>query len=197
MGLLLSPAHAGLIRRNWWRSWAIFSCGLAALLLIISPARPLWPAGWFCQHYGAWLRSSRLGSRALDAYLVKGQRADVFAPVVALLPADATIIGFFADDYPEPSLWKPFGSRRVLHVKLTDSPEAIRQRGIKYLFLVADKLVEPWPQWLERMDARELQTVTLKMWAQERPFVWHLVALNPHGAGRDSSSREPKGKDGL
>ena len=140
MGLLLSPTQAALVRRSWWRSWAFFSCGLAGLLLVISPARPLWPAGWFFQHYGSRLQSSRLALRALDAYAAKSQRAEVFAPVIALLPADASVLGYSADDFPETSLWKPFGSRRILHVKLSDSAEEMRRRGIKYVLLTTEIL---------------------------------------------------------
>jgi hypothetical protein len=194
LGLLLSPFQAAVIRRRWWRFWALFSCGLAGLLLVISPARPLWPAGWFFQHYGSRLQSSRLGSLAMDAYGAKSNRAEVFAPVIALLPADASVLGFFADDFPETSLWKPFGSRRILHVKTSDSPEEIRQRGIKYVLVVADKLNESWGQWLQRMDARELQTVTLKMWGSLPPFAWHLVEFNPHGPGQNNASPQPKHK---
>ena len=183
-----------MIRRSWWRSWAFFSCGLAGLLLVTSPARPLWPAAWFFQHYGSRLQSSRLASLAANAYAAKGSRGEVFAPVIASLPADASVLGFFADDYPETSLWKPFGSRRILHIKLTDSADEVRQRGLKYLLLVADKLEEPWPAWLQRMDAQELQTVTLKMWGSLPPFVWHLVALNPRKTGQASPQPEPKAK---
>jgi hypothetical protein len=202
MGLLRSPVQAELIRRNWWRSWALLSCGLAGLLLVISPARPLWPAAWFFQHYGPRLQSSRLASVAMDAYSTKGKRAEVFAPVIALLPADAKIIGFSAADFPETSLWKPFGSRRVLHMKASDSPEKMRQRGIKYALVVADivvadKLKESWGQWLQRMDARELQTVTLKMWGWCPPFVWHLVEFKPHGTSQNNPSPEPKHENEL
>jgi len=116
-GLLLSPIHARLVRKHWLRSWALFSYGLAGLLLVISPARPLWPVEWFARHYGAWADSSRLVSRALEAYAAKRTRAEVFAPVIALLPADAAVLGYRADDFPETSLWKPFGSRRILHIK--------------------------------------------------------------------------------
>jgi hypothetical protein len=194
MGLLLSPAQGEVVGRKWWRSWAIFSCALAGLVLVISPARPLWPAGWFIQHYGSRLQASKLGSRAMDAYTAKSKRAQVFEPVIALLPADASVLGFSADDFPETSLWKPFGSRRILHVKLTDSAEDVRRRGLKYLLVVTDKLKESWPEWLERMDARELQTVTLKMWGSLPPFVWHLVALNPRDTGQANPKPEPSGK---
>ncbi len=194
MGLLLSPAQAGLVRRNWWRSWAFFSCGLVGLLLVISPARPLWPAGWFLKQYGSRLQSSRLGSRMLNAYAAKGSRANVFGPIVALLPADASVLGFFAYDYPEPSLWKPLGARRILHVKLSDSPDEIRQRGIKYLLVTTDRLHEPWPEWLKRMDARKLKTVKLRMYGSQPPFVWHLVELKPHSPNQHPPNLEPTHK---
>lgn len=86
------------------------------------------------RQYGSRLQSSRLGSRLLNSYTIKGSRANVFAPIIAALPADASVLGFYADNYPESSLWKPFGARRILHVKRSDSPDAIRQRGIKYCF---------------------------------------------------------------
>jgi hypothetical protein len=44
------------------------------------------------------------------------------------------------------------------------------------------------------MDARELQTVTLKMWGSKPPFVWHLVALNPRDTGQENPKPEPSGK---
>jgi hypothetical protein len=192
--LLRSPRQAAVVRRRWWRAWGLFACGLAGLVLLISPSRPLWPAGWFFQHYASRLQSSPLAVRAKDAYNAKSRRANVFAPLIASLPADAAVIGYSADDFPETSLWKPFGSRRVFHVKLTDSAEAVRQRGLKYLLVVADKLQETWPEWLQRMDARELQAVTLPMWGSKPPFTWHLVALNPRTAGQDNPQPEPKAK---
>ncbi|HVM51461.1 MAG TPA: hypothetical protein VMU04_25745 [Candidatus Acidoferrum sp.] len=179
MGLLLGPAQGALVRRGWWRGWALFSCVMAAGLLLISPARPLWPAGWFIEHYGARLQASRLGSMAMNAYQAKAQRADVFAAVIGRLPADARVLGFYAYDFPETALWKPFGSRRILHVSVNDSAEEIRRQGLKYLLLVTNRVKEPWPEWLHRMDARDLDGVSLKMWGSLPPFEWHLVALDP------------------
>lgn len=197
MGLLISRTQLELVRQAWWRQWAFLSFGLAGLLLVVSPARPLWPAGWFFHHYGSRLQTSRLASRAMDAYATKNSRMEVFAPMIASLPADASVLGFYARDFPETSLWKPFGSRRILHVKTTDSPEEIRQRGIKYALVVADKLEESWEQWLQRMDARELRTETLKMWGSLPPFTWHLVEFNPHGSGQKKPSPEPIRKSEL
>jgi hypothetical protein len=190
MGLLLSPVQSGIVRRRWWRSWALFSCALAALLLVISPARPLWPAGWVLEHYGSRLSSSPLGARTVAAYKAKSMRADVFAPLIASLPANVTVLGFSARDFPEPSLWRPFGSRRILHVRLSDSAEEMRKRGIRYALVAMHPAKETWPQWAQRTGARELRSATLKMWGSLPPVVWHLVDLNP----QEANQSEPKPK---
>lgn len=192
MGLLLSPAQAVLVRARWWRSCAFIVFGLAGLLLFISPSRPLWPAGWFVEHYGPRLKSSKLGSVAINAYETKSRRSDVFAPFIASLPADATVVGFEADDFPETSLWKPFGSRRILHVKATDSGEEMRRRGLKYVLVTSDRLKEPWPDWLQRTNARELHTETLKIWGGLPPLTWHLVELNSQDTNPNPSNPQPK-----
>jgi hypothetical protein len=192
MGLLLNSAQEGIVRRKWWRSWALFSWGLAGLVVVISPARPLWPAGWFVRNYGPSLKSSRLAMVAMDAYEAKSKRAEVFAPVIAALPGGTTVLGYSADDFPETSLWKPFGSRRILHMQVSDSAIEVRRRGIKYALVTMSHSTEPWPAWLERMDAREVQTLTLKMWGSLPPFVWHLVELNPPGR-QNEPSPEPSG----
>jgi len=87
---------------------------------------------------GPRLKSSRLAVSAMDAYEAKSKRSEVFAPVIAALPGDASVLGYSADDFPETSLWKPFGSRRILHVKMSDSAEAMRQRGIRYVLVTID-----------------------------------------------------------
>ena len=166
--------------------------GLSGLLLVLSPARPLWPAGWFFQHYASRLQSSRLGSRAMNAYTTKGNRAEVFAPALALLPADASVLGFSAREFAETSLWKPLGSRRILHVKAADSAEDVRRWGIKYVLVTSEVLNEPWPDWLKRMDARTLATVPLRMWGGGQPVTWHLVELNPHDAGRGTTEPQTR-----
>ena len=179
VGLLLSPAHEEVVGRKWWRSWAVFTCALAAIVLVLSPARPLWPSGWFFRHYGPRLASSQLARRAMETYEAKGSRAEVFAPMLAALPDRMTVLGFSAADFPETSLWKPFGTRRILHLKLGDSAETTRQRGIRFALVSLPPSGETWPEWRQRMNARELKTMDLKMWGSLPPFEWHLVELQP------------------
>ncbi len=55
-----------------------------------------------------------LSSRIITVYRTYQARADVLAPVRALLPAAVREIGFIGTgDDPEASLWQPFGQRTV------------------------------------------------------------------------------------
>ncbi len=177
-GLLLGPGHEGLIRRRWWRAGASVVFGLTALLLVLSPARPLWPANWFVNRYQTSLERSALGARAITVYDVYADRADAFAPVLQRLPGDARVLGLCAFHDPETSLWRPFGSRRIFHVCVRDSAERTRARGIRYVLVRVTALHEPWDQWRRRMGATVLQTMTLRLRAGQEPSRWELVELN-------------------
>ena len=81
--------------------------------------------------------------RALNVYSVYGVRSDPLAKVRALLPKGLTVVGFMGTcDDIDISLWRPFGSRRVKHILLSDSPEQIRQRHIQYAVVGEVNLLE-------------------------------------------------------
>jgi len=152
---------------------------LAGVLLVLSQARPLWPAQWTLAQFRDPLQGSHLGSRILTVYGVYGQRADAFRMARNHFPPDASPLGIVTFDDPETSLWRPFGARRILHVLNSESAESVRQRGIRYVFVSVEKLREPWERWLQRMNARELQTYGLTLRAGREPFEWRLVELMP------------------
>ena len=101
-----------------------------------------------------------------------------------VLPPDASILGFMTYDEPETSLWRPFGSRRVLHVRIGESPESVRARGIKYVLVNEEKTREPLEQWLKRMNGRVLEAQDLKLRAGRPSGGWYLVELQPLDATR-------------
>src|SRR6185436_18163792 len=105
-----------------------------------------------------------------------------FGPIRKSLPADASPLGLITFDDPETSLWRPFGLRRILHVKSIDTGGEVRARGIKYVLVNEQKTGEPFEQWLQRMNGRLLETRELRLRAGKPPFVWHLVELNPFEA---------------
>ncbi|MDB6020344.1 MAG: hypothetical protein JWQ04_201 [Pedosphaera sp.] len=182
--LFLLRQSGDWIRRNtWWRYAGLLVFLIAGLTVIISPARPLWPAGYVLSkldHGG-----SALIKRAETVYAVYGQRGNGFAPVTDQLPADATVLGLITFDDPETSLWLPFGQRRIVHVKSTDRREDLDRRGIKYVLVSSEFL--SWqpgqtPQsWAEKNHAEIIRVVPLTLRASRGPVDWAVARLRPDG----------------
>ena len=132
--LLVGAAQAVIVRRRWWRALAGFVLLLAVPVVVLVPGRPLWPAQTILSRLAAWKPNQRLLQRALTVYSVYGTRSDPLANVRALLPHGLKVVGFMgtADDL-DISLWRPFGSRRIEHILLSESSDQIRQRHTSLL----------------------------------------------------------------
>jgi hypothetical protein len=178
--LLARPGHAWLVSRRWWRWWALPVFIMAAGLLVISPARPLFPVQRL-------LDSSSLSARARTVYSVYQSRHDVFAPVFAVLPADLKVLGLVAYDDPEASLWRPFGSRRIEHVCPGDTAVDLKARGVDYVLLQEETFVAlfdcPLAVWQQRMNAEVVGKVTLSLRASAGPLEWTILRLPPAEPG--------------
>jgi hypothetical protein len=152
---------------------------VSAVLLILSPPRPLWPAMAVLHSLDAEQAQSYLLNHAWNVYAAYSARADGFAPIIAALPPEANPLGYMAVDEPEAGLWRPFGSRRILHFTRQDSPVDLRARGIKFALVSEDFLTQhcrmKTADWLLRMDAEPLQHFELKLLARQDPHGWLLV----------------------
>ncbi len=181
MGLLRGEGQAALTAKKWWRGCAAAGFAIALGLVIISPARPLWPAGWAMNHFGAQLQSSGIGARIFRVYSVYGARAEAFAPIRDSLPPDEKVVGMVTFDDPETSLWRPFGSRRMRHVLPGDSAADLQSEGIQYVLVGKEKFAqlfnEPFDSWLARMNGRVLSSFALNLRAGEPPAEWVVVQL--------------------
>ncbi len=175
---LLSSSQVALVRNRWWQraAWLVFP--LALLPLILSPARPLWPANTVIAKCDS---SSRLMARAKTVYSVYAQRANGFAPALALLPPGTPVLGVVVSDDPEASLWRPFGARRIEHVMRGDTPAALRARGVLYILACPERvqvvLQQPFEQWLAEMNGEIVAKVTLSLRAGAGPSEWCLIRL--------------------
>jgi hypothetical protein len=184
--LLIAPLLKGvaafqLTRSVRWYRAALASFALAALVLILTPPRPLWPVMTVLRTFGAESSSNPLLKRAWTVYSIYRVRGDAFESVEAVLPADANPLGMITSDDPEASLWYPFGSRRILHITHADTPEQTRQRGIKYALVSSQILSQNFQmsldEWLSRNDAKAVQHWNLKLRAGKEPTDWYLVRL--------------------
>ena len=177
--LLAAGGHGQLVKKCWWRTSAFAVFLFAAGLLVISPARPLFPVQTIFAKIQ--MPDSRLVARIKEVYLVYAQRNDGFAPARELLPPGLKVLGMITFDDPETSLWRPFGSRRIEHVCPADTAADLKARGIEYVLLREQAL--EWfdctlDDWLKRMNAQVVQKFPLNLRASSGPLDWYLVKLN-------------------
>jgi hypothetical protein len=179
--LLVFPAHEQLVKKFAWRAAAFPVFAMAAGLLVICPARPLFPAETILRAIQAHHPDSRLLARAEEVYSVYRDRNNAFAPVINLLPPDLKVLGFVTYDDPETSLWKPFGSRQIVHICPDDSSEYLKGRGIEYILAKNElfgKQFPAFPDWLKQVNARVVQKIHLNLRADGDAADWWLVKLN-------------------
>ena len=101
--LLAGPGQSWLVRRRWWRSAAFMVFLVAGGLLVISPARPLFPVEPLLEKF------PDAPARMREVYSVYALRNDGFAPARAALPPGLKVLGMVTYDDPETSL----GTRSV------------------------------------------------------------------------------------
>jgi hypothetical protein len=177
--LLACGGHEPLIKRSWWSAAASAVFLLAAGLLIISPARPLFPIQTILRKIQA--PDSHLLARVKEVYSVYGNRNDGFAPARDILPPDLKVLGIVTFDDPETSLWRPFGTRSIEHVRPGDTAADLKARGITYI-LLREQIMGwfncPLDVWLKQMNAQVVKKIPLDLRASSGPLVWDLVKLN-------------------
>jgi hypothetical protein len=143
-GVLVAVSLDGRVMRRF----AFKGVGLLAMLsafplVILNPARPLFPVQALSTFLAASHVSPEVIARYNQVYEVYAARTDVFAGLTASIPPSERTIGFLqAGNDPEASLWRPLGSRKVIEVTSDDSAQAIRAQGIHYLVVSDDALAD-------------------------------------------------------
>ncbi len=182
--LLLGSGQTRVVRCLWWKALAWVTVALALIVLVITPPRPLWPALTILDHLRQSKPHSRILERAIRVYDVYRHRSDPLAAVREALPAPIPSIGFMADgDDLDISLWRPFFSRRVEHILVSDSGQQIRARGIQYAvvggaFLSAKGI--GLNDWLARVGAEQVWSGTFTLKVAEGSQPWYLVRFKDH-----------------
>jgi hypothetical protein len=177
--LLMFGDQMRVVTSGWFRRAGLLVFGAAAVVLVLSPARPLWPAMTILA--GADKGKHPLLARARTVYSVYRQRADAFAPARSVLPSGLKVLGMVTLDDPETSLWRPFGQRRIEHVTAGESRADLERRGIQYVLASAGEFEmifnRPFEQWLHEMNGARVATVSLPLRATLGPTDWFLVKL--------------------
>jgi hypothetical protein len=177
--LLLGHQQLELVRRKWWRGLVFLTVLMSFPVLIVTPARPLWPAQKFFETVLQWKPGWRLGERGLTVYRVYAERSDPLPHLREALPKDLKLVGFLGDgDDLDISFWRPFFARQVKHLRLKDSAEDIRRRGIEYAIVGGAYLRyqdTDFSEWLERTGAEVIAERTGLLKVSEGPQPWYVV----------------------
>lgn len=178
--LLRAPCHEQLVKKIWWRASAFIVFAIAAGLLIISPARPLFPVGALL----AKLKehpNSKLSARIQEVYSVYRDRNHAFAPALAILPPGTTVLGLITYDDPEAALWQPYGSRRIICLKPDDTAAWLKAQGVHYVLAKSILFGTRFPDlndWAKRMNAAIVHEIPLNLRAGTGPVKWYLIEIN-------------------
>lgn len=194
--LLIGARVERVLRQPWWKCAALATLTVAALLVLVIPSRPLWPAMWVSQALAERSPTAKAVERLHTVYSVYSQRSDVLAPVRAALPSGESVIGFVTSDDPETSLWRPFGARRIRHVKRGDTGADLRARGLSTVVVGVESfemmMGQPFAEWLHAVQGEVTATLTVRTRAGRPPWDWHIVRLAvPAEAGVGKGTRMP------
>jgi hypothetical protein len=180
--LLQGNCQSHLVRKRWWRYLALGTLWIALPILIMTPGRPLWPVKLILSKMQEGHVMPGMVSRAAKVYTVYFDRPDPLANVRASIPVGERVIGFMADgDDLDISFWRPFGTRSVSHVLLSDSGSRIRENQIKYIAVGGANLVAngvSLDDWLQRAGAQVVATNTAILKVSEGLQLWYTVKMN-------------------
>lgn len=181
--ILLIPAQERLVRRRWWRILGLLS-GLGALLaLVLTPSRPLWPAGRIC----AWLANECPHNlqfrRAQTVYAVYSNRYNLLVPLSRQIPDAVPTIGVIdGEDDADASLWRPYGLRQVRYLTATDlrrPPDlewlVIKQHAFEF------QTGESLDAWVRRIGGSVVAREMIAAKASHEPDAWYVVRVSAKG----------------
>lgn len=182
--LVVGAEQAVLVRQRWWR-WLTWLALLTAFFVVmVTPARPLWPAKTVLTWAVRAQPENRLFQRALTTYSVFSTRSDPLPELRAQLPKDLKVVGFLGTpDDLDISFWRPYLSRQVAQISASETATQLRQRKLTHA-IVSGAGIE-WSKyantnltlasWLQETRAEVLTNFTTTITVSAGPQSWYLV----------------------
>ena len=134
--LIFTALDGTVIRFLVCRIFAAFAVIVPVFLLVLSPARPLFPVELVVKAVER-LSPERV-ERVQRVYEVYGYRYDAMKQLRVLLPDTEKSVGFLqTGDVMEATLWRPYGARRICDVTPSLSVDDLKNEGI-HLIVVGD-----------------------------------------------------------
>jgi hypothetical protein len=180
--LVLISLDGRAVRRgvfNWMGLTAMLS---AVPLVILSPARPLFPVHFVSQL----ITKSNLPSSAIarfnQVYSIYAKRADLYHELIALIPPDQLTIGFLAGgDTSEAPVWRPFGLRKVVDLRADDPLPEIKKQNISYVIVSEVTLVYSYHTTIDLLlshwNGSLVAQRTIAVKAHTGPEIFYLIRI--------------------
>jgi len=175
--ILLLPTCARLVRQRWWIVLGVM-CGIGALsAVVLTPSRPLWPAGRVCNWLAAKYPHNVEWARAQRVYAVYRNRNTLLAPLRRHIPDTVAVFGLVGGvDDADASLWQPYGTRQVRYLTKLDHG---RPPGLEWVVIEQSALEEQTGEsldsWVQRTGGTVVDRELIDAKASQEPAVWCVV----------------------
>ncbi|MFM2199540.1 MAG: hypothetical protein RLZZ505_2972 [Verrucomicrobiota bacterium] len=175
--LVMMPRLEGVVRKRWFEYLAYAAVASTAVMLCITPSRPVLPMAAVSRAL-AEKKPSPTFERLALGYEVYGNRADILGPVREALPEDAVLVGYIDHGYaPESSLWKPYGKRTIRHLLPGNDPGAAMSHVVLNTFNFEANRGESPEKWLARLGGTILARREIRPLVKEPASEWWVVSL--------------------
>lgn len=177
---LLGEGQAHLTYQRWWKVASRAVMLLALLVLVLAPPRPLFPAkmlfSWLARHYP----ESKFATRAERVYSVYQQRSDPLAVIRNSLPESVRVLGLVSGGNDmEVSLWRPYFTRRVLHIVPGEDPSKLKAKEVEFVVLNGEglqyNLKTTFEAWCARYGMKPYKEFALPVRASREEQKWYIA----------------------
>jgi hypothetical protein len=181
-GILVVVSLDGrIVHRVFFRWIGVIAMLSAFVPVILSPARPLFPAMTISRFMTRGAVPTALVERYNKVYTVYASRPNAFAPLLQEVPNSEEALGILpGGNDPIASIWRPFGKRKITDLAPKDSIEKIKGKGIHYV-IVSEDLLSPnhlnISDLEEKWSAHLISEKSLTLRIQRGPQVWYLLSL--------------------
>jgi len=178
--LVIASLDGRIVHRRVFKGVGLIAMLSAIPLLILSPARPLFPTET-AAHYLA--RISPAGAERLKkVYEVYGSRSDSMEDLLTAIPGTETSVGLIeTGNIPESVLWRPYGSRRIVDVTPEETIDQLKADHVRFVIVDDEALNETYHTTLDKVTKKWLAVVVMQkdllLLASQGPEGWHIIAL--------------------
>jgi len=180
VALLWLPGMASLVRQRWWQRLVLIVMTVTLLLISYVSGRAFIPSSVFAR-----LQTDKSHGflKVLDAYYQARISVAAYREFGSRHAAGEMVVGYATIcGGLEPGMWQPWGHGYVERILPGDSPEWVRSRGIRCIFIEDAALAENHEtlgQWLERSHATLVDEMAFSTGADAPKTHFYCARLLP------------------